>query len=89
VLCLASVVASALVSMPALAQPAQISGGSLSPAEIYLPDDDDALARYADLVAGDFERYVSEISDYFACMDATRQLEFERAQQGKLLLSPS
>ncbi|WP_134681456.1 hypothetical protein [Paracoccus ravus] len=46
-----------------------------------MPEDDTSLAQYADLVAEDFERYFSASSEYFACMDATRHTEFERAQQ--------
>jgi hypothetical protein len=51
------------------------------PVEPYLPGDDAVLAQYADLISEDFDRYFTESSDYFACIDATRQVEFERAQQ--------
>ncbi|MDS9469692.1 hypothetical protein RGQ15_19180 [Paracoccus sp. MBLB3053] len=57
------------------------TGDCLPPEEPFLPGDDAALARYADLIAADFERYFAASSDYFACMDATRQIEFARAQQ--------
>jgi hypothetical protein len=78
---LACALASTLWSFPALGQGAGIIGNCLPPEEPFLPADDAALARYADLIAEDFERYFAASSDYFACMDATRQTEFERTQQ--------
>jgi hypothetical protein len=77
VVCLAS----GLGSLPALAQGMDVTEGCLPPAEPFLPEDDAALAQYANLIAEDFERYFGVISDYFACMDATREVEFRRAQQ--------
>ncbi|MTH79450.1 hypothetical protein GL286_17165 [Paracoccus aestuariivivens] len=58
-----------------------MTGGCLPPEEPFLPVDDAALAQYADLIAEDFERYFAASSEYFACMDATRQIEFERARE--------
>ena len=66
---------------PALGQGAYDSGNCLPPEEPFLPEDDAALARYAVLIAEDFERYFAASSEYFACMDTTRQTEFLRAQQ--------
>lgn len=80
-LCLMSLLTLAPLAVPALGQSADVSPDCLPPEEPYLPVEDDALARYAELIAADFERYFSEVTRYFACMDATRQAEFEQAQQ--------
>ena len=74
------VLASTLWSVPAIGQGAGITGNCLPPEEPFLPGDDTALARYADLIAEDFERYFAASSDYFGCLDKTRQIEFEHAK---------
>ncbi len=33
------------------------------------------------MVSEDFERYFSELTEYFVCMDGTRLAVFERAQE--------
>jgi len=53
----------------------------LPPDEPFVPGEDAELQRYAALIAADFERYFSAISDYLACLDASRQAAFLRAQQ--------
>ncbi|MFG6082650.1 hypothetical protein ACEUZ9_003301 [Paracoccus litorisediminis] len=75
------VLASCLWSFPTLGQRSGITGNCLPPEEPFVPGDDTSLAQYADLIAEDFERYFAASSEYFSCMDATRQIEFERAQQ--------
>lgn len=46
----------------------------------YVPSSDDELRAYADMVSGDFNRYFSEITDYFVRVDDTGQAVFERAR---------
>jgi len=53
----------------------------LPPEEPFIPGEDAELRRYAAQIAADFERYFAEISDYLACIDASRQAAFLRAQQ--------
>lgn len=47
----------------------------------FVPSGDAEFQDYADMVSADFNRYFSEITDYFVCMDATRQAVFERARE--------
>jgi len=53
----------------------------LPPEEPFVPGEDAELQRYAALIAADFERYFAAISDYLACLDASRHAAFLRAQQ--------
>lgn len=73
----------ALAVVPAAAHAQSTGSGSvcLPPEEPYVPSGDDEFRDYADMVAADFEQYFNEITDYFICMDATRQVVFERARE--------
>lgn len=51
------------------------------PTEPWVPTRDDDLRDYADLIAADFERYFHDLTDYFACMDASRQAVFRRSRE--------
>lgn len=51
------------------------------PVEPWVPQSDDDLAEFADLIAAEFEQYFRNLTNYFACIDASRQAVFERAQQ--------
>lgn len=62
------------------AQPAGSNRVCLPPVEPYVPSGDDEFRAYADMVSDDFNRYFSEITDYFVCVDDTRQAVFERAR---------
>ena len=62
------------------AQPAASNRVCLPPEEPYVPSGDAEFREYADMVSADFERYFNAITDYFICMDATRQVVFERAR---------
>lgn len=50
------------------------------PQEPWVPQGDDDLREYADLIAGDFERYFRDLTSYFSCVDASRQAVFERSR---------
>lgn len=52
----------------------------LPPEEPYVPDSDQALSEYAEIISKDFERYFSELTIYFKCIDGTRQAVFARAR---------
>ncbi|MDS9470229.1 hypothetical protein RGQ15_22035 [Paracoccus sp. MBLB3053] len=62
-------------------QGVHITGTCLPPEEPFVPEDDTSLAQYAGLIAEDFESYFAASSEYFACMDVTRKIEFDRARQ--------
>lgn len=67
----------ALLSWPAAGQVATCA----PPARPFVPSDESNFSEYADLVAEDFERYFTEITTYFACMDEARQAAFHEAQE--------
>lgn len=60
--------------------PAQAVDVCIPPQEPFLPTSDEELQEYADLIEDDFQRYFKEITEYFTCMDNTRQQAFEEAQ---------
>lgn len=51
----------------------------LPPEAPYVPGSDEDFIEYVDVVSGNFERYFSELTAYFTCMDGTRRAVFERA----------
>ena len=71
-----------LAVVPAAVDALSAGSGSvcLPPEEPYVPSGDAEFREYADMVSADFERYFNAITDYFICMDATRQVVFERAR---------
>ncbi|MFN8679974.1 hypothetical protein EQ718_13795 (plasmid) [Paracoccus versutus] len=71
----------ALLPSPVMAQSGSPNAVCLPPEEPYVPSDDDGFRAYADMVSEDFERYFSELTEYFVCMDGTRLAVFERAQE--------
>lgn len=50
------------------------------PTPPYLPENDETLKEYADLINEDFERYFSEISEYSSCLDHARAELLTEAQ---------
>lgn len=81
---LASAVLAALMGLQtgeASAQEASSSTVCLPPEEPYVPESDEHFREYADVVSGDFERYFSELTAYFTCMDGTRQAVFNHARE--------
>ena len=71
----------ALLTSQVLAQSGSPNAVCLPPEEPYVPSDDEGFRAYADMVSEDFERYFSELTDYFSCMDGTRLAVFERARE--------
>ncbi|RLQ85002.1 hypothetical protein D8780_15300 [Notoacmeibacter ruber] len=51
------------------------------PEKPFVPSDDQALKRYADLIQQSFESYLTTIQDYFMCLDRERQRAFEEAEE--------
>ena len=53
----------------------------LAPARPFVPNDPAAAREYSDLIRKDFETYISDVQDYFRCMDGERQRAFVEAQE--------
>ena len=52
-----------------------------APARPFLPSDSQAARDYADIIRGDFEDYISNIQDYFRCLDNERARAFKEARE--------
>ena len=52
-----------------------------SPPRPFVPSDPKAARDYGDLIQSDFETYISEIQDYFRCLDEERARAFEEARE--------
>lgn len=46
-----------------------------------MPQDQNAVREYRDIIRGDFERYVADIQLYFRCLDTERARAFEEARK--------
>lgn len=51
------------------------------PERPFLPADAVDVRAYSDLIREDFEGYLSEVQEYFRCLDAERARVFTEAQQ--------
>ena len=62
--------------------PGQVLAEScFAPARPFLPSDSQAARDYADIIRGDFEDYISNIQDYFRCLDNERARAFKEARE--------
>ena len=66
------------ISMIAAATPAHACS---PPERPFLPASTEDMRLYADLIRGDFETYISEVQDYFRCMDEERSRTFVEAKE--------
>lgn len=53
----------------------------LAPLAPFVPNNPQAALEYADIIRQDFEFYISDIQDYFRCLDAERARAFEEARE--------
>ena len=53
----------------------------LAPARPFVPGDPADAKEYEDLIRLDFENYISEVQDYFRCMEGERARAFTEAQE--------
>ncbi len=53
----------------------------LAPQRPFVPSDPAAAKEYEDLIRRDFETYISDVQDYFRCMEAERGRAFTEAQE--------
>lgn len=55
--------------------------GCFAPARPFVPSDIQDVRRYADLLRKDFETYLTEVQEYFRCLDAERARAFAEAEE--------
>lgn len=53
----------------------------LAPSKPFVPNDPASAKEYEDLIRQDFENYISDVQDYFRCMDGERSRAFTEAQE--------
>jgi len=51
------------------------------PERPFLPQSQEDMRAYADLIRGDFEAYIADVQEYFRCVDAERARAFVEARQ--------
>ena len=66
-----------LLLVPAACQ----AGTCLAPVRPFVPSDSQAASDYADIIRQDFEAYISDIQDYFRCLEQERARAFEEARE--------
>lgn len=69
-----------LVAVSLVAQQAA-ADTCIAPVRPYLPEEQQTVREYADLLRQDFELYVLDVSQYFRCLDQERARAFEEAQE--------
>lgn len=63
-----------------------LSGGARAetcfpPVRPFVPNDENAVAEFVDLIGQDFEAYIEDVQVYFRCLDSERARAFEEARQ--------
>jgi hypothetical protein len=53
----------------------------ISPERPFLPQSQEDMRTYADLIRGDFEVYIADVQDYFRCLDEERARTFVEARE--------
>ena len=53
----------------------------LAPLRPFVPSDSQAARDYADIIRRDFEVYITDIQDYFRCLEQERGRAFEEARE--------
>ena len=61
--------------------PVAAAADCVPPERPFLPQSQEDMRAYADLLRSDFEGYISDIQEYFRCLDAERQRAFHEAQK--------
>ena len=51
------------------------------PERPFLPQSQEDMRTYADLIRGDFEAYIADVQDYFRCLDEERARAFVEARE--------
>ena len=53
----------------------------LAPVRPFVPSDSQAARDYADIIRRDFEAYITDIQEYFRCLEQERARAFEEARE--------
>ncbi len=53
----------------------------LAPSRPFVPNDPASAREYEDLIRQDFEDYITNVQDYFRCMEGERARAFTEAQE--------
>jgi hypothetical protein len=53
----------------------------LAPVRPFVPSDSQAARDYADIIRRDFEVYITDIQDYFRCLEQERARAIEEARE--------
>lgn len=53
----------------------------ISPERPFLPQSQEDMRTYADLIRGDFEAYIADVQEYFRCIDEERARAFTEARE--------
>ena len=61
--------------------PVAAAADCLPPERPFLPQSQEDMRAYADLLRSDFEGYIADIQEYFRCLDAERQRAFHEARE--------
>ena len=69
------------IALPVFVGAAAQAETCLAPARPFFPNDPDAAREYADLIRKDFEDYISDVQDYFRCIEGERSRAFTEAQE--------
>lgn len=69
------------IALPVFMGSAAQAETCLAPARPFVPNDPEAAREYADLIRKDFEDYISDVQDYFRCMEGERSRAFTEAQE--------
>ncbi|MBW0159364.1 hypothetical protein [Sedimentimonas flavescens] len=61
--------------------PVAAAADCVPPERPFLPQSQEDMRAYADLLRSDFEGYIADIQGYFRCLDAERQRAFQEARE--------
>ena len=53
----------------------------ISPERPFLPQSQEDMRTYADLIRADFEAYIADVQEYFRCIDEERARAFTEARK--------
>ena len=67
--------------MVALAKVESRAETCLAPVRPFVPSDSQAARDYADIIRRDFEVYITDIQEYFRCLEQERARAFEEASK--------
>lgn len=61
--------------------PIAAAADCVPPERPFLPQSQEDMRAYADLIRSDFETYIADVQDYFRCLDAERARAFVEARE--------